>query len=956
MTIFLNKNFRKLSLNIALKGLSNHEKAVMLSNRSAAYLKLTNSSKGTKSGSISGPIDHSDLRYKALSDAKQSLELSPLWWRAYHRIGCAYHALHKFPKAIFNFNRALAIEPTKEEVKTARDESRYKLGIEQRFEHLDERYSPQTTEEHLKQVNKNGLILTPEMFKMMDKVVDLKDVSAGDVVRGHRHYHGMAGFKQDYEMSAKYFGKAARNGNAEGLYNLAIMTSKGEGVKQDHNLAIKLLEEAAKQPPKKGSLPNIGVAEAQHALGLRYEEGVGVPKDLSMAFHWYSKSAENGCANAANNLALMYSNGKGVDRNLKKAEQYFIFSSTRKDPNAMENLAYLYLELGDPEKARNWYERAINNGNGRAKINREKFEKQASIIESELKKSFKKFESEKKFNFKELSLKERSKIISSLENIPEEKRELFNEFENLLESKKAVGLPIRYNNDSYKYDLKVIETYAENGSLFAIRLRTAINYFIESTVALMSSEESKDDNKKNYFNRLFVENFANCVREEEIVARLTFDLRDKAIEIVNKTLRSEGNSKSQLDIDARVCYANFYSNDMQQTIDFLKRCTEKYPNESYFYRLGGCLCGFTEEFKKGLNELNKAMKLKPNDYQILYERAAMMRLEEDCDLKDVLEAYQSFLKIAPKDHRKIPETYYAIAISLMGKNSSNKMKKRGKLNLSDEMISEIKSYYEKGLEAEKIQLPFFLPYESNNKSLLAFMLKSLEVKPEIIESKISSKSSFNPIEIFERNSRLTDPNRIELIINHREYLAKVSKMRTERIIIPTTTPALQKQKAPKSILGLKPITLSDMDPTKDHVHEGFVMQITFIEDPIFNGSSIVTVIEDENGDTQRCFIYNFEQPNNDSIVQKTFGFGYKISLINPYMRMAYDMRPSIRIDDPKTLVKIGEEKIVDMCRYCGKENAKSVCSRCKRAQYCDKNCQTSDWKLYKHKLICNKFN
>jgi hypothetical protein len=54
------------------------------------------------------------------------------------------------------------------------------------------------------------------------------------------------------------------------------------------------------------------------------------------------------------------------------------------------------------------------------------------------------------------------------------------------------------------------------------------------------------------------------------------------------------------------------------------------------------------------------------------------------------------------------------------------------------------------------------------------------------------------------------------------------------------------------------------------------------------------------------------------------------------------MKPGHRIKDPKSSVQFGEEeKIVDMCRYCYKENAKSVCSR-KRAQYCDKNCQTND--------------
>jgi hypothetical protein len=342
----------------------------------------------------------------------------------------------------------------------------------------------------------------------------------------------------------------------------------------------------------------------------------------------------------------------------------------------------------------------------------------------------------------------------------------------------------------------------------------------------------------------------------------------------------------------------------------------------------------------------------------MYQRAALMRLVEECDHRDILEAFRNFLKIAPKDHRKFPETYYAMAFCLKDKNSLIKMKLRGKLNLSKELISEMKSYYEKGLEAEKIQLPFFLPYQSNNKSLLILTLKNFEIKPEYIDKKNSKKKlTFNPIQILERESRLTDPYRIQLIIEHREYLTQVRELRTDRDIVNTTTPALQKRKAPKSLLGLKPITLRDMDPTKDHVYEGFVMQITFIEDNIFNGSSIVNVIEDENGDTQRCFIYNFEHENNDSIAQQTFGFGFKMSLINPYMRMAYDRKPGIRIDDPKSLAKFGEvEKIVDMCHYCCKGNAKSVCSRCKRAQYCDKNCQTNDWKLYKHKLICIKSN
>jgi hypothetical protein len=75
-------------------------------------------------------------------------------------------------KSFLNFDRALAIEPTNKGVKAARHESKFKLGIEKRFEHLDERSSPQTIEQFLEKVNKNGLRVRPEIFNNMDKIVD----------------------------------------------------------------------------------------------------------------------------------------------------------------------------------------------------------------------------------------------------------------------------------------------------------------------------------------------------------------------------------------------------------------------------------------------------------------------------------------------------------------------------------------------------------------------------------------------------------------------------------------------------------------------------------------------------------------------------------------------------------------------------------------------------------------
>jgi TPR repeat protein len=148
------------------------------------------------------------------------------------------------------------------------------------------------------------------------------------------------------------------------------------GVKKDHNVAFKLLQQAAAQPlqnPMLKHLPNLGVAEAEHSLGLRYAEGVVVHKNLSIAAQWYQLATDHGSAQSANNLALIYENGTGVDKNLDKAEQLFELSARRGDPNAMKNLAELLLNKNNLEMAKTWYDRACEAGNILAQTDRDNF-------------------------------------------------------------------------------------------------------------------------------------------------------------------------------------------------------------------------------------------------------------------------------------------------------------------------------------------------------------------------------------------------------------------------------------------------------------------------------------------------------------------------------------------------------------------------------------------------------
>ena len=74
------------------------------------------------------------------------------------------------------------------------------------------------------------------------------------------------------------------------------------GAIQDEKEAFEWYKLAAEQ----------GHAHAQYNLGLMYNYGRGVPKNLVEAFKWYKIAAEQGDMNAQFRLALAYQYGEGV--------------------------------------------------------------------------------------------------------------------------------------------------------------------------------------------------------------------------------------------------------------------------------------------------------------------------------------------------------------------------------------------------------------------------------------------------------------------------------------------------------------------------------------------------------------------------------------------------------------------------------------------------------------------
>jgi TPR repeat protein len=90
-------------------------------------------------------------------------------------------------------------------------------------------------------------------------------------------------------------------------------------VLQDYAEAAKWYRRAAEQ----------GNDGAQLFLGIMYQDGRGVPQDYAEAVTWYRRAAEQGIAEAQNNLGYMYDNGHGVPQNYVLAHMWFNLAASQ---------------------------------------------------------------------------------------------------------------------------------------------------------------------------------------------------------------------------------------------------------------------------------------------------------------------------------------------------------------------------------------------------------------------------------------------------------------------------------------------------------------------------------------------------------------------------------------------------------------------------------------------------
>ncbi len=93
--------------------------------------------------------------------------------------------------------------------------------------------------------------------------------------------------------------RAALEGDANAVHELAARAADGVGSARDPRLALRLFERAAAA----------GHAPSQFRLGNIHEKGIGAPRDAKLASSWYRRAADQGNAKAMHNLAVLIAEG-----------------------------------------------------------------------------------------------------------------------------------------------------------------------------------------------------------------------------------------------------------------------------------------------------------------------------------------------------------------------------------------------------------------------------------------------------------------------------------------------------------------------------------------------------------------------------------------------------------------------------------------------------------------------
>ncbi|MGE4219715.1 MAG: tetratricopeptide repeat protein [Alphaproteobacteria bacterium] len=154
---------------------------------------------------------------------------------------------------------------------------------------------------------------------------------------------------------------------------LLVILAAGTARAQDYDETMRIFhakryEEAR---PRLLALAAAGDTRSYLTLGMLYEQGLGVPKDLQNAAAWYLRAAQSGDPSAMYNLAVLYHFGGGVAKDLIEAAYWYRAAAERGHQSAQNRLATMSLQgegvRADPVEALMWMTLAGNDLRGTGK-------------------------------------------------------------------------------------------------------------------------------------------------------------------------------------------------------------------------------------------------------------------------------------------------------------------------------------------------------------------------------------------------------------------------------------------------------------------------------------------------------------------------------------------------------------------------------------------------------------
>ncbi|GGK38778.1 tetratricopeptide repeat protein [Salinarimonas ramus] len=209
------------------------------------------------------------------------------------------------------------------------------------------------------------------------------DDAAAMTLLGELYAQGL-GIPQDVARAADWYRLAAREGDPNALFALAMIEIEGATGEADPEAGRALLEQAAEAGHPRaaynlalllfGSEAEADLARAadlvrraaeaeiptaQHALGVLYAEGRGLEENPIAAAAWFARSARNGDVPGMVEYAIALFNGEGIATNEEEAARWFREAAFNGNAVAQNRLARLYATgrgvPEDPVEAAAWH-------------------------------------------------------------------------------------------------------------------------------------------------------------------------------------------------------------------------------------------------------------------------------------------------------------------------------------------------------------------------------------------------------------------------------------------------------------------------------------------------------------------------------------------------------------------------------------------------------------------------